>query len=333
MTAIPSPRRRGALAAILCAAALSVAGPAWAADPIRIGSSGPLSGSLSLLGQGVRDGMEVYIDYVNEQGGVNGRKIELIVEDDGYDPMRSLASAKKLVEQDKVVALLSPDGTPGVAAMVPYAQEQKVPIIAPYAFSHTLTTPTKRFVFTTLPEVRVQAALLGDYLVTTLKHRKIAAIYQNDDFGQDAVAGLEEKMKGLGVPLTKLPFDRGTTNISGRQIIEFGSSSERASEDDGFGSNSSPDDPFRATEAKGSGSESAAAAWPPSEFNAQFSEADFEADFEAAPIANADATAAVNASAVAQSDASSEDKDKPHTAAGTGAAPAMDDFDAEFPSS
>lgn len=188
---------------------------ALAADPVKVGSTGPLSGSLSLLGQGVRDGVQVYFDYINEQGGVNGRKIEFISEDDGYEPMRAVASAKKLIEQDKVIALVSPVGTPSNAAMVPYVEERKIPLFAPYAFSHTLTTPNKRYVFTTLPEVRVQASLLGEYLTKQLKRNKIAVIYQNDDFGQDAVIGFEERMKKNGVPLTKLPFDRGSTNFSG----------------------------------------------------------------------------------------------------------------------
>lgn len=188
---------------------------AQAADPIRIGYTGPLSGSLSLLGIGVRDGLQTYVDVVNAQGGVNGRKLELIAEDDAYDPTRTLAAAKKLVEQDKVLAFVSPTGTPNVTALVPYATERKVPILFPYAFSHALTTPVKRFVFTTLPEVRVQTNVLGDYLLTELKHKKIAAIYQNDDFGQDAVVGLDARIKRDGITFTKLPFDRGTTNFSG----------------------------------------------------------------------------------------------------------------------
>jgi ABC-type branched-subunit amino acid transport system substrate-binding protein len=63
--------------------------------------------------------------------------------------------------------------------------------------------------------VRIQASLLGEYLVHQLKHTKIAVIYQNDDFGQDAIIGLEERAKKYNVPLTKLPFDRGATNFSG----------------------------------------------------------------------------------------------------------------------
>jgi branched-chain amino acid transport system substrate-binding protein len=204
-----------ALAALAWSVMLVAPASALAADPVKVGSTGPLSGSLSLLGQSVRDGVQVYFDYINEQGGVNGRKIEFISEDDGYEPMRAVASAKKLIEQDKVVALVSPVGTPSNAAMVPYVEERKVPLFAPYAFSHSLTSPTKRYVFTTLPEVRVQAALLGEYLVKTLKHTKIAVIYQNDDFGQDAVIGLEDRLKKYSVPFTKLPFDRGATNFSG----------------------------------------------------------------------------------------------------------------------
>ena len=205
----------GAALAVLASAVMLTAPTAALAADVKVGSTGPLSGSLSLLGQGVRDGIQVYFDHINEQGGVNGRKIEFISEDDGYEPMRAVASAKKLIEQDKVIALVSPVGTPSNAAMVPYVEERKIPLFAPYAFSHTLTTPNKRYVFTTLPEVRVQASLLGEYLTKQLKRNKIAVIYQNDDFGQDAVIGFEERMKKNGVPLTKLPFDRGSTNFSG----------------------------------------------------------------------------------------------------------------------
>jgi branched-chain amino acid transport system substrate-binding protein len=206
---------RAAFAAIATAAALCAPAASFAADSVKIGYTGPLSGSLSLLGQGVRDGIDVYVQYINDQGGVNGHKIEFIAEDDGYEPMRTLAAAKKLSEQDNVIALVSPAGTPNVTAMIGYSQERKMPIIAPYAFSHALTTPIKRYVFTTLPEVRLQADVLGGYIVNQLKQTKIAAIYQNDDFGQDAVAGLDERLKKSNIALIKLPFDRGSTNFSG----------------------------------------------------------------------------------------------------------------------
>jgi branched-chain amino acid transport system substrate-binding protein len=177
--------------------------------------SGPFSGGLSLLGQSVRDGVEVAFAEINEQGGLGGRKLQFIAEDDGYEPMRTIASARKLVEQDKVVALLAVTGTAPSAALLPFVGESKTPMLFPYAFSHSLTTPLKHDVFTTLPEVRVQMLVLANYILKDLKQTKVAAIYQNDDFGQDAVAGLDERFGRDKVPLVKLPFDRGTSNFSG----------------------------------------------------------------------------------------------------------------------
>jgi len=191
------------------------AGQALAQEPIKVGFTGPLSGSLSLLGQSVRDGVEVSFAQANEQGGVNGRKLQLIAEDDAYDPMRTIAGARKLAEQDKVVALLAPTGTAQTAALLPFVQENKLPLLFPYGFSRALTTPVKQYAFTTLPEVRVQMQILADYILTQLKQKKIAAVYQNDDFGQDAVAGLEDRLKRDNINLVQLPFDRGTTNFSG----------------------------------------------------------------------------------------------------------------------
>lgn len=201
---------------LVVAAGLVLAAPAaLAQEPIKVGFIGPLSGSLSLLGQGVRDGIETYFAEANAAGGVGGRKLQLIAEDDAYEPMRSIAAARKLAEQDKVVAFLAPTGTAQTAAMIPFVQESKTPLLFPYGFSKALTNPTKRYVFATLPEVRVQMLLLGSYIITQLKQTKVAAIYQNDDFGQDAVAGLEERFGRDNLKLTKLPFDRGTTNFSG----------------------------------------------------------------------------------------------------------------------
>ena len=209
----PALTRRTTLLAV--ASSLVAATSAQAADDIKVGMSGPFSGGLSLLGQGVRDGVEVAFAEINAGGGVGGRKLQFIAEDDGYEPMRTIASARKLVEQDKVVALLAVTGTAPSAALLPFVAESKTPLLFPYAFSHSLTTPVKRDVFTTLPEVRVQMQVLANYILKTLKQTKVAAIYQNDDFGQDAVAGLEERFARDKIPLVKLPFDRGTTNFSG----------------------------------------------------------------------------------------------------------------------
>ena len=133
--------RRAMLAA--SAAIMLTALPAKAQDAVKVGMSGPFSGGLSLLGQSVRDGVEVAFAEINEQGGVGGRKLQFIAEDDGYEPMRTIASARKLVEQDKVVALLAVTGTAPSAALLPFVTESKTPMLFPYACSHSLTTPLK----------------------------------------------------------------------------------------------------------------------------------------------------------------------------------------------
>ena len=209
------PSKLGLGAAAVAFGATLLLGPAQAQEPIRIGFSGALSGGLSLLGQGVRDGIETSFAETNAAGGVDGRKLQLFVEDDAYEPMRSIAAARKLVEQDKVIAILAPTGSAHSAALIPFVQESKTPMLFPYGFSKALTNPTKRYVFATLPEVRVQMMLLGGYIIKELKQTKIAAVYQNDDFGQDAVAGLEERFGKEKVSFSKFPFDRGTSNFSG----------------------------------------------------------------------------------------------------------------------
>jgi len=205
----------GLFAVLAVGTVMTLGPPARAQEPVKVGMSGPFSGGLSLLGQSVRDGVEVAFSEINDAGGVGGRKLQLIAEDDAYEPMRTIASARKLVEQDKVVALLAVTGTAPSAALLPFIRESKTPMLFPYAFAHALTTPLNRDVFTTLPEVRVQMMVLANYILKDLKQTKIAAIFQNDDFGQDAVAGLDERFGRDKIALTKLPFDRGTTNFSG----------------------------------------------------------------------------------------------------------------------
>ena len=122
---------RAAIAALACTSALCAPAPGFAAEPVMIGFTGPLSGLLALPGQGVRDGVQVCVSDINEQ--------------------------------DKVLALVTPTGTPNVTAMLGDSEECKLPIIGPCAFSNKLTTPTKRYAFATLPEVRLQTGMLAEY--------------------------------------------------------------------------------------------------------------------------------------------------------------------------
>ena len=168
--------------------------PATAQEPVKVGMSGPFSGGLSLLGQSVRDGVEVAFAEINDS-----RRCERTQARSSSPrttamsrcaPSRPRGSSSSRTRSWRC----SPStGTAPSAALLPFVTESKTPLLFPYAFAHALTTPINRDVFTTLPEVRVQMMVLANYILKELKQTKVAAIYQNDDFGQDAVAGLEER--------------------------------------------------------------------------------------------------------------------------------------------
>ena len=117
------------LAAMMAVGANAAATPGITDNQVTIGAFQDQSGAAAVVGINMRKGMEAYFNWVNAQGGVNGRKIKFIVEDDGFQAARAIAATKKLVEQDKVFALVGTLGTPGVAATIDYIMEKQIPSI------------------------------------------------------------------------------------------------------------------------------------------------------------------------------------------------------------
>ncbi len=113
---------------------------------IVIGQSVVLSGPSAELGQEMRDGAKAYFDYVNSQGGVNGRKIELKTLDDGYEPARAVENTKKLISQENVFALFGYVGTPTSKAALPVFTESKVPFFGAFTGAELLRDPVNRYV-------------------------------------------------------------------------------------------------------------------------------------------------------------------------------------------
>src|SRR5262249_33066282 len=112
-----------------------------AADSITFGQAAVLEGPASALGQGMRAGIMAAFDEVNGRGGVHGRKLNLVSPDDGYEPARAIAGTKKLIEEDKVFALIGPVGTPTSAAAQPIATAAHVPFIGPFTGAGFLRNP------------------------------------------------------------------------------------------------------------------------------------------------------------------------------------------------
>ena len=160
-------------------------------ETIRVGMTADLTGPLAFLGQEMSAGAKLYLQHVNDQGGVHGRKIELIVEDDGYQPPRTVAAYRKLVDLDQVFCLTSL-GTAPTMALRPIVEREHVPIVPAVTFASVVYTPPSRYVFGLDPSYRMTSWILLHYLVTSLEatDARIGVIYQDDDLGNDGLAGL-----------------------------------------------------------------------------------------------------------------------------------------------
>jgi ABC-type branched-subunit amino acid transport system substrate-binding protein len=192
-----------ALAAVLAAGAAAQT-RAPAADPgvtpttVVIGGTVPLSGIASAFGA-VGPGAQAYFKYVNARGGVNGRKIDYRIYDDGYDPSRTVELTRKLISQDRVFAIFNSVGTANNLAIQPFLNALKVPQLFVGDGSSALHQPRKYpWTMGFLPSYRGEGAVYGRVVSTRNRRAKIAVLYENTDFGKDLVRGLEGAIRGRG---------------------------------------------------------------------------------------------------------------------------------------
>ena len=206
----------GVLMALLLVPNLSAAAePGVSANSIKIGWIGGVSGPIAFVAQNARIGMETYFKYVNDSGGINGRKIQLLSEDDGYQPVRTLAAYKKLKERDDVFAFCGNMGTVTTASLVSILEEDKIPLVAPFGLSLSVTVPPKRYLFGIFGNYYDQMETLGQYIVKSLKKTKISYLYQNDEAGQDGLKGLTAALERDKLSLVQgVPFATGTQDFS-----------------------------------------------------------------------------------------------------------------------
>jgi branched-chain amino acid transport system substrate-binding protein len=183
------------------APALSIAPPSWAGDPgitndkIVLGSFLPLQSGLAAGATQMKDGCDAYFKAVNEAGGVNGRKIEWIVENDSYNPQQTAAVVKELVDRDSVFALVSTLGTVTNLAVLPFLAQRGVPIVNPAGGHKLLNEPTDKNVFGILPMSSEIGASMAEFAVTKLGAKRVAIFFQNDQFGKDQRDGAQEALK------------------------------------------------------------------------------------------------------------------------------------------
>ncbi len=196
-------RRRTVLSAIASTATLAGTRRAFAqtADEIKIGHIVPYSGPASAYGV-IGKGHVAYFKRVNDQGGINGHKVNFISLDDGYSPPKTVEQARRLVEQEKVVAIFNPLGTPNNTAIRRYMNQKKIPQVFVATGADTWGE-YKEFPWTMgwAPTYQTEAVIYARYIQATRKNAKIAVLYQNDDFGKDYLTGLR---RGFGADYARL---------------------------------------------------------------------------------------------------------------------------------
>jgi branched-chain amino acid transport system substrate-binding protein len=202
-------RRSGRVAGMLLAALAATAapagdkryGPGVSDTEIKIGNVMPYSGPLSVYGVIGRTDA-AYFNKVNEDGGINGRKINFISYDDAFSPPKAVEQARKLVEGDEVLAIFGATGTASNSAIMSYMNRQKVPHLFVASGATKFSNP-KEFPWTMgwIPSYRTEAAIYAKYILSQDPNARIAIIYQRDDFGRDYFDGLK---RGLGENISKV---------------------------------------------------------------------------------------------------------------------------------
>ncbi len=193
--------------ALILALGLALPMAALAADPgvtateIKIGHTNPYSGNLSAYGT-IGKAIAAYFKKVNDEGGINGRKINFISYDDGYLPPKTVEMARKLVESDQVLLLFNTLGTPPNSAIHKYMNEEKVPHLF-VATGATKWGDPKNFPWTMgfQPNYQVEGKIYAQYILKNIPNAKVGILYQNDDYGKDYLKGFKD---GLGDTAKKL---------------------------------------------------------------------------------------------------------------------------------
>jgi ABC-type branched-subunit amino acid transport system substrate-binding protein len=170
------------------------------ADRIRLGQAAVFSGPAAQLGIQMRNGIKAYFDYVNDNGGVHGRKLELVAEDDFYESSRAPAASKKLIEEHKVFALLGYVGTPTGAAHLPVVNQAKVPLVGMFTGAEILRDPLSRYVFHVRASYYDETDKIVEQVVST-GGRKIAVFYQADSYGEAGRKGTEIALAKRGMKI------------------------------------------------------------------------------------------------------------------------------------
>jgi branched-chain amino acid transport system substrate-binding protein len=202
---------------IVTAAAALLPGLATAqgvtSDKILLGQAAVFSGPAAQLGIQMRNGIQSYFALVNERGGVHGRKLELVTEDDQYESKVAPVASRKLIEERKVFALLGYVGTPTGVQHLPVTTAAKVPLVGMFTGAEALRVPMNRYVFHVRASYYDETEKIVEQVIST-GGKKIAVFYQDDAYGQAGLKGVEIAMAKRNLKIAMLgTVERNTTKV------------------------------------------------------------------------------------------------------------------------
>lgn len=212
-----APKRLGSLGVLLASALILVANsaaqtPGVTSSEVKIGSCSALDGPARQLGLETVLGATAYFDYINDQGGVNGRKLRVSSHDDGYDPEKAAACFAQL-RKDGIFSAAFFVGTPTAAKYVPLAESEKIPLVGLFSGAPFLTQPTKHYIFGVRASYNDETREQVDGLWKAGVH-KIGVIYQDDAFGNAVLEGVKLALQKHGaVPAGLGKFVRNTLDV------------------------------------------------------------------------------------------------------------------------
>ena len=184
-------------------------------NEIVIGTMQDLSGPIVAFSKQLVAGMNMRVDEINAQGGVNGRKLKLVVEDHGYDPKKAVLATQKLVQKDKIFAMVGTIGTPTSLASMPILFDKNIPHLFPLTAAREMYEPLHRLKYSFAATYYDQIRAATKYMVKTKGYKKVCTMYQDDDFGLEVMRGAEAGLKEAGQQLAeKTTYKRGATDFS-----------------------------------------------------------------------------------------------------------------------
>ena len=187
----------------LASAALSIAGLAAAADPIKIGVAGPFTGGSSSMGVSMRDGVRLATEEINKSGGVMGRQLQLIERDDEAKNERGVQIAQELINKEKVIATVGYINTGVALASQRFFQEAKIPVMNNVAtgslVTHQFDDQPENYIFRNAAHDSIQAPMIVEEAITRRGFKKVAILADSTNYGQLGRADLEKALEVKGV--------------------------------------------------------------------------------------------------------------------------------------